>query len=244
MIVSIHQPNYLPWLGYFYKLYASDVFVFHDTVAYGKASYTKRCPIRLEKESEKSAWLSVPVRKHADDALISSIRISQATDWAGSHLRKIENTYRTAPYFTQMIAWLAPALKEAAGSEFLSDCNIALIRTVADALHLETEYCNSSALPVEGKASELNLNIVRHLGGTHYLAGKGSDVYEDRTAFDNAGISITTHDLGAWLQSHPYDQGTGSFANGMSIVDALMHIGPDGIGQIFDAFHNSSFGKM
>jgi hypothetical protein len=60
MTIAIHQPNYLPWLGYFYKIYASDVFVFHDAVEFSKASYTKRCKIRMHKSSPNPAGSQYP----------------------------------------------------------------------------------------------------------------------------------------------------------------------------------------
>jgi WbqC-like protein family len=40
--VAIHQPNFLPWLGYFQKIYASDIFIFHDAVEFTKRSFTQQ----------------------------------------------------------------------------------------------------------------------------------------------------------------------------------------------------------
>ena len=36
MKVAIHQPHYLPWLGYFAKWAAADLFILLDVVQYEK----------------------------------------------------------------------------------------------------------------------------------------------------------------------------------------------------------------
>ena len=48
MIVSIHQPNYLPWIGFFDKIKRSDVFVLLDDVQFprGKKHFGHRNKIK------------------------------------------------------------------------------------------------------------------------------------------------------------------------------------------------------
>jgi hypothetical protein len=83
------------------------------------------------------------------------------------------------------------------------------------------------------KGSALNLEIVKQLGGTQYLAGSGSSKYQDSDPFTRAGIHPVSIDIGNWLKTHPYSQGTQEFVEGLSVIDALMHIGVDGIRQVF-----------
>ncbi|MBK8563691.1 MAG: WbqC family protein [Saprospiraceae bacterium] len=61
-IVAIHQPNYFPWLGYFYKIAACDVFVFHDNVEHSKRYPTRRTLIRKSAEDIAPIWLTVPLK--------------------------------------------------------------------------------------------------------------------------------------------------------------------------------------
>jgi len=239
MIVAIHQPNYLPWLGFFYKIYASDVFVFHDDVEFSKASYTKRCMIRKEKHSTETTWLSVPVKKHHTGTRISQIKLSLDRDWQLKHLRKVENTYGTAPCFDANFSWLREILMVKTADDSLAGNNIRLILAIAERLGLKTRFSKSSELSLNGSGNVLNFSIASQLGATEYLAGTGSRKYQDAEIFHKNGIRTRTVDLGSWLKAHPFDQGTDTFTPGLSCIDALMQIGVKGILQIFKEFQSS-----
>lgn len=220
-------------------MYASDVFVFHDAVAFSKASYTKRCRIRKTKTSSEAIWLSVPVRRHDTGTAISEILIGEEPGWILGHLNKIINTYSGAAYFKEHEEWLREMMLHAQMESSLAGCNMLLIHAIAERLQMQRKFYKSSEMQVSGQGSMLNLAIAQRLGATQYLAGKGSQNYQDDEAFLEAGIPVLTHDIGAWMKAHPYDQGTAQFTGGLSIIDALMHLGVDGILAMFGEFQKS-----
>lgn len=238
MIVAIHQPNYMPWLGYFYKIHACDVFVLHDSVEFSASSYTKRCKIRKAKGSGETTWLSIPVIHPDQGALIRDISIERGSDWTSKHLRKIQNTYASAPFFEAHFEWLGQLMKECDSIDLLAETNEILIKEFSVRLGIQARFIRSSQLNVDGKGGLLNLAIAKKLGATQYLAGTGSTSYEEEILYQQAGIKKITHDLGAWLNEHPYDQGTGSFTPGLSVLDALFHVGVEGIQMKFEQFHH------
>jgi hypothetical protein len=240
MTVAIHQPNYLPWLGYFYKIFACDVFVFHDVVDFSKGSYTKRCRIRSHRTSADTTWLTVPLQKHHIGSPITEILIAERSDWIPRHVNKIENTYRAAPFFDEMMPWLRQIMSQAQTIPELAEVNKVLIKHILERLSIPTEYRSSADMKLHGKGTELIIQVMKHLGGDRYLAGTGSQRYQDDQLLQEAGIMPVMHDFGSWLKAHPYDQGTGKFTGGLSIVDALMHIGTDGIREVFQQFRQSA----
>ena len=98
-IIAIHQPNFIPWAGYFLKMAASDVFVFHDNVEITKSGPTRRVKISALQTVDYTQWLTVPLVKHSDFALIRELEISWQSDWTKKHLNQIKNAYRTCLYF-------------------------------------------------------------------------------------------------------------------------------------------------
>lgn len=215
MIVAIHQPAYMPWLGYLARIAEADVFVFLDTVQFEKNSFTNRNRI---KSANGPVWLTVPVRQkgHIGKPL-SALEIDNATDWRTKHLRSIEQSYRKARHFAKCEADLA-ALVQSEGT-LLSELCLSQLRFWTDVLDIDTKIVRASELLVEGHKSNLVLNICRHLGADRYLSGPQGRDYLAEETFAAAGIEIDYH-----TYKHPvYPQLYGSFLPAMSVVDYWMN---------------------
>ena len=96
MIVAVHQPNYAPWLGYFYKMAHCDIFVFLDAAQYSRGSYTNR--VRIGRIG-KAVWLTQPINRDFG-ATICDTRFSE-DDWPNRHLDTLRGSYRQAAAFDE-----------------------------------------------------------------------------------------------------------------------------------------------
>ena len=225
MTIAIHQPNYLPWLGYFYKIYASDIFVFHDNVAYSKRSLTKRCQIRKAKGSMEKAYLTVPLEKHQDGTLIKDLKIDHSQSWIKRQLNLLRNTYSKAPFFDQNFLWLESHLKEVQTMAYLAEGNIYLIKQTLELLGINRNVYQSSELPVSGYKSVYNLNIINHFGAKVYLSGSGAKKYQSEEDFKTRGVELNYHNFLDYHKTHAYVQMQGGYLHGLSIIDALFNLG-------------------
>ncbi len=219
MRVAIHQPNYLPWAGYFTKMLAADVFILLDTAQFSKNGYLNRVTI---KTPAGARWLSQPVRLHQH--LQSSIRdVTLAEEgWGSRHARTLRMNYGRAPHFARYITALDRMLTSA--PPLLADCNEGLIRWLADRLGIQTPIVRASAL--EGgylRRTERLVTLVRAVGGDTYVSGAGGFTYQDEDAFAAAGIEVVR----APGFSHQYSQLWGAFEDGLSVLDLLFNMGDD-----------------
>ena len=105
MTIAIHQPNYLPWMGYFLKIASCDAFIFHDAVTLNIKGYTRRTQIR-NSDSEEPKKLSVSLKSASQNTLIKDIHDSEHVDWRTMHLTQIEKTYQQSPYFEEVFPCL------------------------------------------------------------------------------------------------------------------------------------------
>ena len=97
MKVAIHQPHYLPWLGYFAKWAAADLFVFLDTVQYEKNGWQNRNRIKTR---EGPRWLTVPVKARLG-TVINAVTVDTSQPWRARHFALMENAYGAAPAWRQ-----------------------------------------------------------------------------------------------------------------------------------------------
>ena len=240
MTISIHQPNYMPWLGYFYKIWASDLFVLHDKVEYTKHSFTKRVFIRKYPASTEPTYLSVPLRKHSDFSLIMDLKICNEQNWQQKHINKISYVYHNAPFFKDFFPVLEKTILESRQCVYLAEFNQNLILNILQLLRIKTPMVQSSDLPIEGfRADEYNAEIVAHLGGDLYLSGTGAKKYQFNTTYMDRGISLTYSEIATFLKSNP-PKFPVHFNAGLSILDALFYIGTEGVLEIFEAYHEAS----
>ncbi|MDD5250646.1 MAG: WbqC family protein [Rhodocyclaceae bacterium] len=227
MIVAVHQPHFLPWLGYLNRMVRADLFILLDHVQFERRNYQNRTHIKLD---GRTHWLTVPVQQHSQQERIIDKRIDNAPpdarSWGANLYATLRHAYRDAAYLDRY----APELRRILESrwEYLVDLDQAMLDFLRDALCISTPLVRSSALDVAGSKSELILNLCRAVGADAYLAGLGgSRHYLDREAFARAGIEIVWQDF-----RHPrYAQcGGGDFVAGLSAVDLLFTQGPSGRG--------------
>jgi hypothetical protein len=223
VVVAIHQPNYIPWLGYFAKISRAHKFVFLDTVSYSHGGFTNRNAI---KAPNGSAWLTIPVLKsRRSGQLINEVETSDTRAWRAKQLATLKSNYGRAPFFKQVYPMLEHRYCDAANKGFaLADFNIGLICAIADYLAIRVEYLRSSQLDVAGQKTDLLVDICRTIGATMYLAGSGGKAYQEDAKFEQAGIAPRYSSFAG----QPYPQMFGEFASNLSVVDALMNCGCPG----------------
>jgi hypothetical protein len=215
MILSVHQPTYLPWLGYFDKLIRSDVFVFLDTVQFEKNGFINRNRI---KTPNGPIWLTVPVKsKGHTSSTLQETEIDNRQGWKEKHLKSIRLNYGKAPRFK----YGYPKLEALYGEEhfLLADLCFRHLEFWLNEMQVEKKIIRSSSLPVEGKKSDLIFNLCSHWGADCYISGALGRNYLDEEKFMNAGIRVEYQDY-----RYPvYPQPHGIYMPNLGIVDYWMN---------------------
>jgi len=187
-VLAMHQPNYLPWLSYFAKMAAADVFVLLDAVQYPRGrSVANRNRIRT---AQGELLLTVPVRVpkgREGKAAYTEVELADER-WREKHLRSIEQAYRRAPHFEQRFAELTGVLERATS---FCELNVELVRWLAAGLGVTTPTPRLSELGVGALAkNELTIALCRRLGAEVYLSGSGARSYNDAERLAAAGIEL------------------------------------------------------
>lgn len=215
-VVSIHQPAYLPWLGYFDKIKRADKFIYLDTVQFQKNSFQNRNKIRTP---QGSIWLTVPVRTSGAlyDTALKDVSIDNTTAWQRKHLGGIQANYARARCFDGIIERIRPFYVREWGH--LSYLCFEMLSLFLKLLDIRTPVVKASNLhATTGRKSDLILELCRLAGATHYLSGSLGRDYLDVAAFSAAGISVEFQDY-----AHPtYTQAFPGFLPYMGVIDLLM----------------------
>lgn len=234
--IAIHQPNYYPWLGYWYKLSQADRVILLDDVAYSKGSYTARTAIRKLPGLPGSSYLSVPLKKAPLGTPINKMQVDSAKNWTALHLARLHQVYHQSYFFYEYFPVIEWQLEMIAGYTNLADANTYLIRELTELLGFECELMRSSSIPLSGTGTSYLIELIEDQGGAVYLSGTGADQYQDPAAFKEAQIELRYTNAFQELERLPYPQRQGPWLNGLSLIDALMNIGVNGILELFAAF--------
>ena len=220
--VSIHQPNFIPWLGYFYKIAKSDVFVILDDVQYTKNSFINRNKI---KTPQGPKWLTIPVKQSGKfGQMINETAISNREKSLKKVLRTIEQNYKKATWFDRYFEELSGILMHS--PDVISKLNSELILWMMKALGIQTDIRYSSSLETNNlQGTERLAAICEYLQADQYFSGFGGVKYQEEEIFRQANIQVTVSDF-----SHPeYEQLWGDFQQGLSIIDLLLNCGPQSL---------------
>ncbi len=232
LIVAVHQPQYLPWIGYFDKMRRADVFCYLDDVQYKKNEWQNRNRI---KTAQNWQWITVPVRYRFPQK-INEVQINNTESWRKKHLQALITNYGPTPYFNAYIPIFEDIFSQE--WEFISKLNIHLIECLRNALQMqEISTVISSELNLRDEPTDRLIDICKALGADTYLAGQGGADYMDVARFGKNGLKVIVQDF-----KHPvYPQLFKDFQSHLSIVDLLFNCGPESLKIIIDA--NAEGGK-
>ena len=225
MKVTIHQPEHMPWLGFFHKISAADVYVALDNVQYRHKYFQNRNKIR---SFSGEAWLNVPVlRKNKRSQLLGKVEINNGEKrWQQKDWKSIYLNYKKAPYFADYADYFEDVYKRE--WQLLADLNLDIIQNCLHFLDINTKVIRASELGVEGLGAQLVLDICKvldtgvYISGISGIAGNGRD-YEDR--FFEQGIKVIYDEF-----HHPiYKQLHEPFLPCMSVIDLLFNHGPNSL---------------
>jgi hypothetical protein len=217
-VISINQPAYLPWLGYFDRIANSDHHIVLDHVQFEKNSMVNRNKV-LSKNGE--VMLTVPVKTSGNfgDLAINNLQIGGPPNWQKKHWQSIYFNYKKTAYFKKYADNLeyiynSPWLK-------LNDLLKAQLSFFLNALNIKTEISYSSDYTWRGNKSELVLEICKKFYANKYISGMHGKEYLDIDSFIKQDIAVDFQDY-----QHPcYSQMSESFCSHLSILDLLFNHG-------------------
>lgn len=221
--VAIHQPNFLPWLGFFDKWMKADVFVLLDDAQIPKSggSWVNRCRIL---SAGKATWMTVPInRSYSGFRAITDIECHCSDEQLDRIITRISRSYASAPFFDEVFPLVRSSLDGA--HRYLLNLNLEVLRGLAGQLALPMEkIILASSLEVDSSSTERLCDITQALGGDTYLSGLGAAQYQEEALFDRRGITLAYQNF----VETPYEQiGVTEFVPGLSILDVLMTTGFD-----------------
>ncbi|MCX7956855.1 MAG: WbqC family protein [Endomicrobia bacterium] len=217
MKIAIHQPQFLPWPGYFNKILRSDLFIFLDDVQYKKNEWQNRNRI---KTSRGEAYITVPVHYRFGEK-INEIKIVNSVAWKKNHLKTIKINYERAKYFEDFYIYIENFLQN--NYEKLVEVNIQSIKMIMSYLGFEKKFILSSSLNVDGQKTTKLVNICKILKATVYISGIGARDYIDLKQFYDNNINVQFQEY----STPTYQQLFGEFIPNLSIIDMIFNVGKE-----------------
>lgn len=222
MIVTIHQPEHLIWLGLVDKMSQADIIVILDNVQFRKNYYQNRNKIRTNTK-DGWTWLTVPLKKQPLATKIKDIEISDIP-WKEHYLTLLEMHYAKAPYFKTYY----PEIKKIINRNHskLCDLNMELLAFILHCFKLEDKKiikASTMDLREASSGSDLILEICKTANADTYLSGSSGPDYLNFEDFEKANVKINVHRF-----EHPtYSQQFTPFIPTLSSIDALFNIGAE-----------------
>lgn len=223
MIVTIHQPQYMPWIGYFHKISTADLFVVLDDVQFKKNEWQHRNRIR---NAEGTQWLSVPNRFHFPEK-INEVKIRYDEPWQEKHLRSLEACYGKAKFYPLYVDELRSFYRDS--PETIDRVNLGSIQLLNRLMGIETPIELSSRHQFPGSSTERLIHICKHFGAKTYLAGAGAFHYMDFDAFKSAGIEVRVQEFACPVYPQRWAKSENDFIPNLSALDLLFNCGPQSL---------------
>lgn len=211
--VSVHQPNFMPWLKLLTKITTSDVFVAYDSVQFTRKEFHARQKAMTRRGTPE--WLTVPVVSTGNRQVLKDTRIARSCDWRSDHLRFLQVNYGGAPFFGEVF----PLIENVYGRDhdLLVDHNLDLLDAFCRYLSADVRIVRASEVPHSGDRETRLLELVQGVGGDVHLTSTSTSHHIDWTLFHEAGIPVLEQ-----VFEHPvYPQQGGEFLPNLAAADLL-----------------------
>lgn len=219
VMVSVHQPNFMPWLKLMAKILDSDVYVAYDSVQFTRHEFHARQLFRTR--SGEAAWLTAPVVSTGSRQILNAVRLVPDQGWRNDHLDFLTSNYSSAPYFKDVFPLIKDVYERR--HELLVDHNLDLLERLCRYLGSDVAIVRASDLPHTGTREERLLDLVRNAGGDAHLTSTTATHVIDWSGFDEAGIPVHVQNF-----THPvYPQDKDPFLPNLAVADLLFHTGTE-----------------
>ncbi|MCR4322237.1 MAG: WbqC family protein [Candidatus Brocadiaceae bacterium] len=182
--------------------------------------------------SGEPVYITVPLQHASQNKRICDISLHPAPVWRNKMVKSVENTYRKAPFFAEVFPVVEQLIRHEA--ESLSDYLAYQLQTMAAFMGINAEFVVTSRCyknkHLSGQARILD--ICRREGVTTYINPQGGQMLYDTETFCGAGLDLRF----IVMRPLPYKQRAAGFVPYLSIIDALMEIGPVEIKHHLDEF--------
>ncbi len=217
--ITIHQPNYLPWIGLFSKTAHADCLILADTMPFTKRSVTARSKIRTN-----FGWhyLTIPINKSFELAKITDVRLPQDNGWKREHWKLINDSYGRARFFGQHAEFFRELYDK--DYTYLWQMNEAIIHYFLKCFEIDAQVIRASEMDADYalRRTDLIIQLLRKVGADTYLSGPSGRTYLEPEKFSQNGIGLGFFDF-----QHPvYSQRFPGFEPNMSALDLLFNLGP------------------
>jgi hypothetical protein len=214
--VVIHQPDFLPYLGFFHRLLHADVFVILDNVQFLREGWQHRDKIKTYNGVK---WHNLKITKAPLGTFINDIILVNNYKWINDNLNQIKESYRKAEFFDEIYPYIEKLYLE--NFTKMIDLNLLSIKILMELFDIEIKIEYSSKYNITTKSNDLVVDILKEVDATHYLSGVGAKDYFEKEPFHNANIEVIWQEF-----NHPiYPQLHGEFIPYLSSIDLLFNCG-------------------
>lgn len=227
-VIAIHQPNFFPWLGYFDKIYNSDIFIFLDHVQFPQkgSCWGNRVKFIIAQEEK---WFTAPIIRNKSLCSYNEITFDERQPWRLKLLKTLESNYRKCPQYHPVFEIIKKSVES--NESNLVMFNQGFIMRVLEYIDLEhAKIINASELAIQTSSTELLIDLVKAVRGRAYLAGGGAKGYQQDELFEQNGVELIYQNF-----KYPeYNQVNSiNFTPGLSIIDLLMNCEKEEVRTIF-----------
>lgn len=222
MIITIHQPEFIPWIGFFDRIVRADIFVVLDHVQYQKNGFINRNRI---KNNTSWNWITIPINQKMHHKPIQTVEIQNGLKWQEKQFKSILLNYSKARFFKKYYSFLEKIYKRE--WQTIADLDWHVITELIKIMGIRSKIYKSSTLDIKGESNDMIINICKRFGADTYLSGIGAKNYMDLKKFENSDIEIKFQKYihPVYRQLHPKS----GFIPNLSIIDLLLNNGDESL---------------